>query len=170
MNLQNLLKLDRLMNIEIERKFLVNNIPANISKTVIIKQYYIFVNEKIVQRLRFFNDEKAILSFKERNSSLSKYEFEYAISFKDAEKLVSFFDVPCISKKRHYIELNSLKWEVDEFLDKNKGLIIAEVELDKPNQKIKIPKWANSEVSKDEKYSNFNLALHPFTLWEDKNE
>ena len=63
-----------------------------------------------------------------------------------------------------------MNWEVDEFLDKNKGLIVAEVELIKEDEKIKIPEWAVYEISKEQKYSNFNLSLNPFTSWEDNNE
>ena len=158
------------MNIEIERKFLVNKIPENIINTIDIKQYYISINPKMVQRLRFFNDDKAIISFKERSSSITKHEFEYEIPLLDAKKLISYITAPFITKKRHYIKFDSMQWEVDEFLDKNKGLIVAEIELIKIDQKIKIPEWVTNEISKDQKYSNFNLALHPFTLWEDSNE
>jgi CYTH domain-containing protein len=158
------------MSIEIERKFLVNKIPENIVNTIDIKQYYISINPKMVQRLRFFNNDKAIISFKERSSSIAKHEFEYEIPLLEARKLISFINTPFIVKKRHYIKFDSMKWEVDEFLGKNKGLIVAEIELIKIDQKIKTPEWVTNEISKDQKYSNFNLALHPFTLWEDSNE
>jgi CYTH domain-containing protein len=124
----------------------------------------------MVQRLRFFNNDKAIISFKERSSSIAKHEFEYEIPLLEARKLISFINTPFIVKKRHYIKFDSMKWEVDEFLGKNKGLIVAEIELIKIDQKIKTPEWVTNEISKDQKYSNFNLALHPFTLWEDSNE
>ena len=158
------------MNIEIERRFLVNKIPENIINTIHIKQYYISINAKMIQRLRFFNDDKAIISFKERSSSITKHEFEYEIPILEAKKLISFIDAPSVSKKRHYIKFDSMNWEVDEFLDKNKGLIVAEIELIKEDEKIKIPEWAVYEISKEQKYSNFNLSLNPFTSWEDNNE
>ena len=105
------------------------------------------------------------MSIKEKTSKISKYEFEYTIPLKDANKMISIADVPFIDKKRHIIHIDSLKWEIDEFLDKNKGLIIAEVELKTENQPINIPNWIGKEVTDDRKYYNYNLALNPYILW-----
>ena len=64
------------MNIEIERKFLVKQLPSCIGTVIHIKQYYISNNQNMVQRLRIFNGEEAIISFKQKTSKLAKYEFE----------------------------------------------------------------------------------------------
>jgi len=153
------------MNIEIERKFLIKELPLVFEETIHIKQYYLSNNKNMVQRLRIFNKENAIMSFKEKTSKISKYEFEYNIPLEDANKMISIADVPFIDKKRHIIHIDSLKWEIDEFLDKNKGLIIAEVELRSEDQSINIPNWIDKEVTNDKKYYNYNLALKPYTLW-----
>lgn len=153
------------MNIEIERKFLIKELPLKFEETIHIRQYYLSNSQNLVQRLRIFNQEKAIMSFKEKTSKISKYEFEYTIPLKDANKMISIADVPFIDKKRHIIHIDSLKWEIDEFLDKNKGLIIAEVELKTENQSISIPNWIGKEVTDDRKYYNYNLALKPYILW-----
>ena len=153
------------MNIEIERKFLIKELPLVFEETIHIKQYYLSNNKNMVQRLRIFNKENAIMSFKEKTSKISKYEFEYNIPLEDANKMISIADVPFINKKRHIIHIDSLKWEIDEFLDKNKGLIIAEVELKTEDQSISIPNWIDKEVTNDKKYYNYNLALKPYTLW-----
>tara|TARA_Y100000994_G_scaffold65128_1_gene53080 strand:+ start:161 stop:625 length:465 start_codon:yes stop_codon:yes gene_type:complete len=153
------------MNIEIERKFLIKELPLKFEETIHIRQYYLSNSQNLVQRLRIFNQEKAIMSFKEKTSKISKYEFEYTIPLKDANKMISIADVPFIDKKRHIIHIDSLKWEIDEFLDKNKGLIIAEVELKTENQPINIPNWIGKEVTDDRKYYNYNLALKPYILW-----
>ncbi|MDC0145313.1 CYTH domain-containing protein [bacterium] len=153
------------MNIEIERKFLIKELPLVFEETIHIKQYYLSNNKNMVQRLRIFNKENAIMSFKEKTSKISKYEFEYNIPLEDANKMISIADVPFIDKKRHIIYIDSLKWEIDEFLDKNKGLIIAEVELKTEDQSISIPNWIDKEVTNDKKYYNYNLALKPYTLW-----
>ena len=153
------------MNIEIERKFLIKELPLVFEETIHIKQYYLSNNKNMVQRLRIFNKENAIMSFKEKTSKISKYEFEYNIPLEDANKMISIADAPFIDKKRHIIHIDSLKWEIDEFLDKNKGLIIAEVELRTEYQSINIPNWIDKEVTNDKKYYNYNLALKPYTLW-----
>jgi len=153
------------MNIEIERKFLVKKIPLEFERTIHIRQYYISNNKNMVQRLRIFNQEEAIISFKQKTSNISKYEFEYKIPLKDAKKMIEILEVPYINKNRHIIHIESIKWEIDEFLDKNEGLIIAEVELKAENQAINPPYWVSSEVTSDKRYYNYNLALKPYTLW-----
>ena len=154
------------MNIEIERKFLVKQLPSCIDTVIHIKQYYISNNQNMVQRLRIFNGEEAIISFKQKTSKLAKYEFEYHIPIEDANKMIEFMgDIPFINKKRHIIKIESIKWEIDEFLDQNKGLIIAEVELNDIKQIINIPDWVGKEVTEDNKYYNYNLALNPYISW-----
>ena len=153
------------MNIEIERKFLIKKLPLEIDKSICIKQYYLSNNKNIVQRLRIFNEEKAVISFKEKTSKISKYEFEYNIPLIDANKMIDIASFPFIIKNRHIVYIDSLKWEIDEFLGDNKGLIVAEIELDSENQKIKLPKWIKSEVTNQNKYYNYNLALKPYILW-----
>ena len=111
------------------------------------------------------NQKKAIISFKQKTSNISKYEFEYTIPLEDANKMIEIVDMPFINKKRHIIHIDSLKWEIDEFLEDNKGLIIAEVELESENQKIKLPTWIKSEVTNEKKYYNYNLALKPYISW-----
>ena len=154
------------MNIEIERKFLVNDIPNNIDKTIKIKQYYLMNEISLVQRLRLFDNKHAILSFKQKTNALSKYEFEYNIPYKDALKMIEFLpNTPFIEKNRHICTYDNLKWDIDEFKGKNTGLVVAEIELDNEKQNIKLPKWIKREVTKQNKYYNFNLALKPYILW-----
>ena len=94
------------MNIEIERKFLVNEMPNNIDKTISIKQYYLMNEISLVQRLRLFDNKYAILSFKQKTNELSKYEFEYKIPYKDALKMIEFLpNIPFIEKKKTYMHL-----------------------------------------------------------------
>ena len=153
------------MNIEIERKFLVDTLPNHCGDKFHIKQYYISIDTKFVQRLRFFDNKKAIMSLKQNCSGLSRYEFEYEIPLKDAEKIVSIANACFIEKVRHIIYFDSIKWEVDEFLGNNKGLIIAEVELEHETQEIKFPDWIGKEVTNQNKYYNYNLALKGYISW-----
>ena len=52
-----------------------------------------------------------------------------------------------------------------EFLGDNKGLLIAEVELESEGQHIALPDWIDSEVTNQNKYFNYNLALKPYISW-----
>ena len=153
------------MNIEIERKFLINKIPENCKKSIHIKQYYMHIDDNFVQRLRFFNNEKAIISLKQNCAGLSRYEFEYEIPLSDAKKIVSISNSNFTEKIRHIIYFDSIKWEIDEFLGDNKGLLIAEVELESEGQHIALPDWIDSEVTNQNKYFNYNLALKPYISW-----
>ena len=56
-------------------------------------------------------------------------------------------------------------WEIDEFHEENKGLIVAEIELRSENENFKIPDWILKEVTNDSKYYNMNLLQRPFKAW-----
>ena len=56
-------------------------------------------------------------------------------------------------------------WEIDAFDGVNKGLVVAEVELEDEAQGIVLPEWAGAEVTDDPRYFNSNLIAHPFSEW-----
>jgi hypothetical protein len=43
----------------------------------------------------------------------------------------------------------------------NEGLVIAEVELADPMQRIDLPAWIGEEITLDGRYGNSSLALRP---------
>ena len=153
------------MNIEIERKFTVNKIPNKITNSFVIEQFYMLIDKDFVQRLRIFDDKKAIISLKQNCSGLKRYEFEYEIPLVDARKIISIGNFLSIKKIRHELIIDNIKWEVDQFLEKNKGLVIAEVELQNEDQKLNLPKWVEKDVTNQNKYYNYNLAINPYILW-----
>ena len=154
------------MHIEIERRYLVKKIPLNILSSISIKQYYIFISDSFVQRIRFFNNKKCILSIKQVTADISKYEFEYEIPIEDGYKMIEISkNAPCIDKIRHRIREGNFIWEVDEFLADNRGLIIAEIELSSTDQKFNKPEWLDKEISDRPEYFNFNLANNPYVRW-----
>ena len=63
---------------------------------------------------------------------------------------------------------NNKIWDVDEFHGKNKGLWIAEVELESENEEIVLPKWVEKEVTYQKKYYNAYLSKYPFISWNDE--
>ncbi len=60
---------------------------------------------------------------------------------------------------------NTNTWEIDEFEGENKGLVIAEIELQDENQEFKKPEWLGKEVSYDLRYYNNSLISNPFSNW-----
>ena len=93
-------------------------------------------------------------------------EFEYEIPVADADAMLNeLCEQPLIEKARCKIPFDGLIWEVDEFFGDNKGLIVAEVELNYEDQKIRRPDWIGEEVTNDPRYFNANLIAHPYKNW-----
>ena len=154
------------MAIEIERKFLVKEKPFSIAKRSLkINQGYIINEKSKVIRVREKGDDY-FLTIKGNNIGISRLEYDIPISKEDAKELIFHFcKTTLIEKTRHYIEHKGHTWEVDEFHGKNKGLIVAEIELESEDEKFEIPDWVGEEVTQDDRYYNMNLAIHPFTSW-----
>ena len=56
-------------------------------------------------------------------------------------------------------------FEVDVFYGDNEGLVMAEIELDSPDQPFTKPEWLGQEVTGNRHYYNSYLSLHPFKQW-----
>ena len=56
-------------------------------------------------------------------------------------------------------------WELDEFLGKNKGLFVAEIELESEGQQFNKPDFIGREVTGQIKYYNMMLLKNPYTTW-----
>ena len=57
-------------------------------------------------------------------------------------------------------------FEVDEFFGDNKGLIVAEVELNSETEQFTKPSWLGQEVTGDVRYYNSQLSNNPFITWD----
>ncbi|RPI63838.1 MAG: CYTH domain-containing protein [Ignavibacteriales bacterium] len=154
------------MGIEIERKFLVKSDEwKSLGKSIFYKQGYLLSDKNRTIRIRTI-DDKGFITIKSSVKGISRNEFEYEIPVEEARVILeTLCEKPFIKKYRTKIQLNELVWEVDEFIDENDGLVIAEVELENENQKIDIPNWIGEEVSGDKKYFNSMLVKNPFTKW-----
>jgi CYTH domain-containing protein len=147
------------MATEIERKFLVDKIAwNNVIKPIpheIIQGYLVNEHNKTI-RVRIKN-KLAFLTIKGPTIGISRKEFEFEIPYLEAKKLLEIFCTNFIQKKRYEIIINDLTWEVDEFEHPNKGLILAEIELENENQQIDLPQWVAQEVSHNPEYFNANM-------------
>jgi adenylate cyclase len=111
---------------------------------------------------------QAFLAVKGVSVGASRAEFEYEIPVADAELLLKLSDGPLFEKIRRVIEIEGARWEVDEFLGENAGLVVAEIELQSEDQAFARPAWIAEEVSHDARYFNSNLATQPFGQWHAK--
>lgn len=158
-------------NKEIERKFLVdinkwNNLYSTFNKKTNfgtrIVQFYLSNNPTV--RIRI-SGLQAFITIKGPTEGISRSEFEYRIPREDAEEMMKLGISSFIEKIRYDVEFNNQLFTVDVFEGKNKGLVIAEIELESEDQEVILPDWITEDVSEDINYYNSNLAENPFTEW-----
>ena len=153
------------MKIEIERKFLLrDNSWKQHAIGVTYRQGYLNENGLNTVRVRIAGD-RGYLAIKSKNKGISRQEFEYEIPQTDASELLKLAGDSVVEKIRYTITYGGNQWEVDEFLGKNSGLLVAEIELSSEDQPFDRPLWLGKEVSDDIRYYNANLAKHPFSEW-----
>ena len=154
--------------IEIERKFLVKgDFIGQAKESLDIIQGYLSLDKARTVRVRIQN-EKAFLTIKGKTnaSGLSRFEWEKEIDTKEAKELLKLAIGSSIEKIRYRIPIGNHIFEVDVFSGENKGLILAEVELQSESEAFEKPKWLGKEVSGDPRYYNANLVLNPFNKWD----
>ena len=153
---------------EIERKFLVKANAWRTDNGTLIRQGYMHNEVDGIVRVRT-KGECAYLTIKGGTTGITRLEFEYEIPLEEANELLDkLCQKPLIEKIRHEVQVGGLKWEVDEFLGKNEGLVVAEIELENEEQGFPKPSWVGVEVSEDARYLNSNLVKNPYSKW-DKN-
>jgi adenylate cyclase len=155
------------MGTEIERKFLVQGTGWRQGAATRYSQGYLNRDKERTVRVRIAG-EKALLTIKGVSRGASRAEFEYEIPVADAEQLLKLSDGPVVEKNRHVIEHAGSKWEVDEFLGDNAGLVVAEIELRSEDQSFTRPSWLGREVTGDIRYFNSSLAGNPYSRWRDQ--
>lgn len=154
------------MSIEIERKFLLlnDNWRGQVQGEKFC-QGYLCSGEGRTVRIRTVADH-GFLTIKGATHGISRAEFEYEIPWKEAnEMLENLCFKPLITKYRYRIPFAGFIWEVDEFLDENSGLIVAEIELQRPDQDFVRPAWVGVEVTDDPRYRNSSLVRSPYSQW-----
>ncbi len=152
---------------EIERKFLVQKEGwkrAEKPQGTLIRQGYLSLDPAYVVRVRTYGD-KGFITIKGKQTGITRDEFEYEIQLSDAEEMLRKFTPPQTAKVRYRVPFKGHTWEVDEFLEENEGLIVAEIELQDPDEGYEVPDWIGEEVSMDPRYLNSSLAVHPFNSW-----
>jgi len=152
---------------EIERKFLLENDAwrSDASAGIRMRQGYLTQNGPCSVRVRVAG-ERAWLNIKSATLGISRLEFDYPIPIADAEDLLEALCVGApIHKTRYHVVHAGHLWEIDVFEGDNAGLVVAEIELQGPEEPFALPEWAGDEVSFDPRYYNVSLAKSPFKTW-----
>lgn len=154
--------------IEIERKFLVVSeaFKSDALRQNQIAQGYLSTHKERTVRVRI-KGEKGYLTIKgeSNETGLSRFEWEKEILVAEAKQLLELCEKGVIEKIRYEIQVDEHLFEVDEFLGENKGLVIAEVELQSESEIFEKPSWLGIEVTQDHRYYNSYLSQNPFTSW-----
>jgi adenylate cyclase len=155
------------MHKEIERKFLVNGEfrEKSYGKNNIVQGYLSSVPERTV-RVRISN-KRGFITIKGKSDfkGLTRFEWEKEIPFNEAKALMRLCEPSIIDKTRYLVRNGRHTFEVDEFHGDNKGLIIAEIELQSENEEFEKPDWLGEEVTGQENYYNVMLSKNPFKDW-----
>ena len=153
------------MGKEIERKFLVKGDSWKNGEGTQYRQGYLNQNKERTVRVRIAGD-RGFLTIKGLTVGAVRREYEYEIPCREAEEILEYLcEKPLIEKIRYKIPYRSVIVEVDEFLLENRGLVLAEVELESENQIFEKPDWLGKEVTDDPRYHNSNLVQNPFSCW-----
>lgn len=145
---------------EIERKFLIKNIPGTLEKYEhhIIEQGYLCTDP--VVRVRK-SDDSYYMTYKGKGL-LAREEYNLPLNKEAYEHLVSKADGNIIRKTRYLIPLENteLTVELDVFDAPFAPLIMAEVEFSSLEQADAFtpPDWFAEEVTNDRKYHNSNMS------------
>lgn len=163
---------------EIERKFLLKQVPENLSDYPyhLIEQAYLCTDP--VVRIRRQDDEyymtykgQGLMSREEYNLPLNKEAYEHLLPKADGN---------VISKKRYLIplsqdEINSeclsvlndtaLTIELDEFAPPFAPLLLAEIEFptEEAANAFQMPDWFSEDVTQDVRYHNSYMSRQVFS-------
>ena len=157
------------MPVETERKFLIAD-PSwkkEVRRSVHFRQGYfpLTPDSRTTIRVRL-TDQTAWLTIKGPASGCSRIEYEYEIPQQDACELLSGpAAARSLEKIRHYVPAGNFVWEIDEFLGRNGGLVVAEIELPSENTSFERPPWLGKEVTDLPRFRNSSLVIHPWTEW-----
>lgn len=153
------------MAVEIERRFLVERMPAlDAQRSRAITQGYLRADEHASVRVRL-TDDRAWLTVKGSLRGLTRSEFEYPIPVDDAQEMLKLAVGHTIRKRRYILHEHGRVWELDVFDAPNEGLVIAEVELPSEQTELVLPSWVGREISGESRYLNASLSRRPYGQW-----
>ena len=155
-------------HLEIERKFLVKSdgYKQKATSQTRIVQGFLNTNPDRTVRVRIKGD-KGFLTVKgaSNESGTTRFEWETEITTAEAANLIDLCAAGILEKIRYEVPFGHHLYEVDEFLGENKGLILAEIELNHEDERFEKPDWLGEEVTGQVQYYNSQLSKKPFKTW-----
>ncbi|WP_422349438.1 CYTH domain-containing protein [Flagellimonas sp.] len=155
-------------HLEIERKFLVRSEGYKHQATEQIRIVQGFLNTAPERTVRVrIKGDKGFLTVKGASnvSGTTRFEWETEINIAEATNLIDLCEAFILEKNRYKVPVGNHVFEVDEFLGENRGLVVAEVELQHEDEFFDKPDWLGQEVTGDVRYYNSQLSRNPFKNW-----
>ena len=155
-------------HLEIERKFLVRSEGYKHQATEQIRIVQGFLNTAPERTVRVrIKGDKGFLTVKGASnvSGTTRFEWETEINIAEATNLIDLCEAVILEKNRYKVPFGNHVFEVDEFLGENRGLVVAEVELQHEDEFFDKPDWLGQEVTGDVRYYNSQLSQNPFKNW-----
>ena len=151
------------MGVEIERKFTVKELPADLDSYPyhVIEQGYLNVIPAIRVRRE---DENYYMTYKNRDlaeGEIGQTEYNLPLDKESYDHLITKADGNVIRKKRYLIPIeDGLKIELDIFEAPFEGTIIAEVEFpsEEAAKAYNPASWFDQDVTSDHSYSNAHMS------------
>lgn len=173
------------MATEIERQFVVNTEHPEwqrIRSTLPARRYIqatIHRGEDNKLRVRLIEDlvtgkKSAVFTFKvekktKKNEPNIRDEYEWDVPYRAA--LYIMIGHPDVHKVRYgYDHTDGKHWEIDEYQWANEGIVVADVELEKMDEKLNLPDWIGEETTKESRITNNSFSMHPYANWTEKEK
>jgi CYTH domain-containing protein len=148
---------------EIERKFLVVDMPATLKSMdgISIRQGYVDIADTDFElRLRQKGDR--FYQTIKQGSGLVRQEYEIEITRDQFQSLWPLTEDRRIQKIRYKLPVDDFICELDIFEERLEGLHLVEVEFEtvELSSAFTPPPWFGDEVTDDRRYKNRQLATH----------
>jgi CYTH domain-containing protein len=152
------------VELEIERKYLLRALPKFPRAAAIldIDQGYL-PGERFVERLRRERSDDGVVRYYRTvklGDGVERIELEEEADERVFQHLWVLTEGRRLRKRRYVVPSSDDMWEIDEFLDR--PLVLAELELERADEKVKIPDWLEPvlvrEVTDERQYTNRSLA------------
>ena len=143
---------------EIERKFLVNELPSDLNcyKHRTIEQGYL-CTEPVVRVRR--DGEEYVLTYKSKGF-MSREEYNLPLTKESYQHLIQKADGRIITKERYCNPYLNYTIELDVFAGELAPLVLAEVEFDSEDEALVFtaPEWFGEDVTYSSEYHNSTLS------------
>jgi adenylate cyclase len=146
-----------MVQMEIERKFLIEKVPdlTNVQAIYIEQGYLSFSPEVRIRK----KDEKFYMTVKS-DGDIVREEYEIEISQNTYDELASQVRGLVLKKSRYEIPLNKTnvaELDIYENFEELKMVEVEFIDIDSANA-FEIPWWFGTEVTRDKEFKNKNLA------------